>query len=327
MNMLFDAFVRGIQFGETQHSGALAVLPVLADLSAGPDYLTLQEALATGTIAITEINEGGSVPELSVVNQGDMPVLLLDGEELAGAKQNRVVNTTILIKAHSKCVIPVSCVEQGRWHNASHEFKDSGNLMTSKLRVKKQQSVSKNMNVTGCRTSDQGEVWDGVHEMVSFFMVESDTGAMKDVYDHVGNDLTSMLRAFTPIPGQRGFAVFINGKIVGIEYISQPRAFAKVFEKLLRSYAMEALQIKKPKDSVIQAEAAIAFLANLSSCDIKSYDAIGHGQEHRVTGRKIVGSALTVSDDMVHLSLLANDKGYNGYGEDDVIVEVPFPRS
>ena len=43
---------------------------------------------------ITEVSEGGSVPELRVVNKGDARILVLDGEELRGAKQNRVLNTT-----------------------------------------------------------------------------------------------------------------------------------------------------------------------------------------------------------------------------------------
>ena len=32
----------------------------------------------------------GSVPELEVINKANVPVLLLDGERTAGAKQNRV---------------------------------------------------------------------------------------------------------------------------------------------------------------------------------------------------------------------------------------------
>jgi hypothetical protein len=62
-----------------------------------------------------EVSRGGSVPELKVVNKSDRMLLILDGEGLVGAKQNRIVNTTILIAGNTTTVIPVSCVEQGRW--------------------------------------------------------------------------------------------------------------------------------------------------------------------------------------------------------------------
>ena len=59
--------------------------------------------------------KGGSVPDLLVENRGDVRVLFLEGEELIGAKQNRILNTSVLVAAHTKVKIPVSCVERGRW--------------------------------------------------------------------------------------------------------------------------------------------------------------------------------------------------------------------
>ncbi len=328
MNELLRSFVNGIHYGPLQQSGALAVLPILADLPTGPDYLTLPEALAAGAIAITEVSESGSVPELAVVNQSDMPVLLLDGEELAGAKQNRVVNTTILLKQHSKTVIPVSCVEQGRWQYASREFQDSGNVMAAQLRVRKQRAVSDSLSCSGRRASDQGDVWDGVNELAMEFGVHSSTGAMRDVYHSVADDLEEMLRAFTPVPGQRGMAVCVHGKVAGVEYLSQPRAFAKVFEKLLRSYALDALKIREPEKAAISPDEAHTFLALLATSAVQSYEAVGHGYEHRVSGQAVVGSALTVEEAVVHLSLLAttNKKSPRRRGHDEAH-EVPFSRS
>jgi hypothetical protein len=45
------------------------------------------------------VSEGGSVPHLLFINDAMRPVLLLDGEELVGAKQNRVLNLTVLAAA------------------------------------------------------------------------------------------------------------------------------------------------------------------------------------------------------------------------------------
>ncbi len=86
------------------------------------DYLMLDEALGSGWARVTEISESGSVPELRFVNNGAQPVFILDGEELVGAKQNRVVNLSLLVPAKSTLTIPVSCVEAGRWHARSRAF-------------------------------------------------------------------------------------------------------------------------------------------------------------------------------------------------------------
>ena len=79
-----------------------------------PDYLLLEDAIARGLARVTELTADGSVPELNFENGSDQPVLLLDGEELVGAKQNRVLNLTVLAPAKQSIVIPVSCVEAGR---------------------------------------------------------------------------------------------------------------------------------------------------------------------------------------------------------------------
>ena len=104
-------------------------------------YRTLSDALASSDIVITEVSAGGSVPELMVVNRGSTAVLLIDGEELAGAKQNRVLNTSILLAARSETRIPVSCTEQGRWSYASPAFAESGNIMAQKVRAMKSRSA------------------------------------------------------------------------------------------------------------------------------------------------------------------------------------------
>ncbi len=96
--------------GEPVTHGPLAVIPLLAPNLDDPDWLTLEEA---GDHArVTEVSEAGSVPFLRVANGADQPLLLLDGEELVGAKQNRILNTTVLVAAHTEVTIPVSCVER-----------------------------------------------------------------------------------------------------------------------------------------------------------------------------------------------------------------------
>src|SRR3989454_6869721 len=123
-----SALLETLGVGEPLSHGALTVIPLLAPKEVEPDWLTLAEAGAA--VTITEVSADGEVPTLSLVNDTDRPVLLLDGEELIGAKQNRILNTTVLVAAHAALRIPLSCVEPGRW---SYRDRKSTRLNSSHL--------------------------------------------------------------------------------------------------------------------------------------------------------------------------------------------------
>ena len=134
MEAIVKKQMEGIRFGEIQIHNHVAVIPLIGANGAGPDYLTLKEAMEKSLLRVTEVSENGSVPELKVMNLGETPVLLLDGEELSGAKQNRVLNTTILLREKSETVVPVSCTEHGRWFYCSSRFEESGHIMSARIR-------------------------------------------------------------------------------------------------------------------------------------------------------------------------------------------------
>ena len=100
----------------------LTVFPLFSSHVRTADYLTLDEALEQKCSVVTEVSEGGSVPELRFVNSGNRRVFLLDGEQLIGAKQNRILNLSILVAAGKTIIIPVSCVEAGRWRHRTSQF-------------------------------------------------------------------------------------------------------------------------------------------------------------------------------------------------------------
>jgi hypothetical protein len=84
MKLISDT-VSGTRLGDPITFRNMTVFPLFGQ-GITPDYLTLDEALAQKRAKVTEVSEGGSVPELRFVNEGDMPVFLMDGEELIGAK-------------------------------------------------------------------------------------------------------------------------------------------------------------------------------------------------------------------------------------------------
>lgn len=131
-----------IALGEAQTYRNLAVFPLLAGGDGGPEYMTLAGALKEGLLLVAEVSESGSVPEILITNKAPKPVLILDGEELRGAKQNRASNTTVLVPANSEMKLNVSCTERGRWHYDSERFADSGVVMAHGVRRAKSASVS-----------------------------------------------------------------------------------------------------------------------------------------------------------------------------------------
>jgi hypothetical protein len=104
-------FLRRSYVGPRQFHKALSLWPLLPTPgAAGPnglDYVPLADALEDGF--------SGHVPHVRVENRAATAVLILFGEELRGAKQNRVANASFLLPPREERVIDVSCVEQGRW--------------------------------------------------------------------------------------------------------------------------------------------------------------------------------------------------------------------
>src|SRR5215470_15453573 len=94
-----------VTIGQPQNVGRLTVFPFLGSSEDPPPYLLLDEALANGVAKVTETSTSGSVPELRFENRSDQSILIVDGEALIGAKQNRIVNISILVPAQS--VIPI----------------------------------------------------------------------------------------------------------------------------------------------------------------------------------------------------------------------------
>src|SRR5262249_18638312 len=97
-----DKLIGIVTVGSPVRDQALSVYPLTYNYRpAAPGYLVLDEALSTGEFGITEISESGSVPRLLAINDNNAPVFLLDGEELVGAKQNRVLNLSIMLAPRS----------------------------------------------------------------------------------------------------------------------------------------------------------------------------------------------------------------------------------
>ena len=148
------SFLETVKLARKQVHRNMTLFPLLAPDGVTPHYLVLEQALEKDRVHITELDQDGSVPELKLVNKGNKPVLVIEGEELVGAKQNRTVNVSFLIAGKSEMVLPVSCVEQGRWEYESNRFSSGKRMMHASLRQRSQQDVSYSLHHDGEYRSD-----------------------------------------------------------------------------------------------------------------------------------------------------------------------------
>jgi hypothetical protein len=196
---IIEATLNEVKLGDPQHYRNMSVFPLLFSGKSKLEYLMLGKALNEGIIMITEISENGSVPELKLINMSETYILLLDGEELEGAKQNRVLNTTILVYPKSELKVPVSCTEQGRWNRVSAAFHDSEKIMFSRARGNKMSSVHQSLKYGGGYQSNQSEVWKDISQLQNKLNIHSPTSAMKDIYDKEKDNLDDFLKAFEQV--------------------------------------------------------------------------------------------------------------------------------
>jgi hypothetical protein len=241
------------------------------------------------------------VPALKVVNTGDAAVFMLDGEELIGAKQNRVVNLSILVPANRETVIPVSCVESGRWRYASETFASSSSAQFAEGRAAKMRQVTRSMEMDGGRASDQAEVWSLLAEKSERLGATSETGAMSALCEKVDRPLDDLVTAFRAQPEQVGAAFAIDGRVAGLEWFDAASTWRKLAPKLLRSYALDALDSRGRRG-----EGGIAdlptLLAALRTAIGTAHAAVGEGEDIRLSGARVAGAALFARGRVIHLS-------------------------
>ena len=310
MDTIIKNYLEQLKVGRKQSYKNLSLYPLLSAYSSGLEYLLLDEALTRGLMEVVELDSDGSVPELKVANKSPEMILILDGEELVGAKQNRIVNATILIQQNTTIVIPVSCVEHGRWSYDSPKFHSQERMMSSNLRARKSEQVNYSVRSTGEFRADQSAIWDGIAEKAVRMEAPSPTGAMAAIYDKEMPSIEEYVKHFRLIDSQVGAIFMINGKVVGLDAFGKPGTFSEVFKKLLESYALDAIDWDDPdKEHKALKSEVTRFQNSALSAKTETRPSVGLGTDFRLESRKITGFALALDDQLLHVSIFARVDG------------------
>ncbi len=299
---------------EPQRHEALTVFPLAGadpvDLAC--DLLT--DALSAGTLRITEVG-AGTVPRLLATNKGEVDVLVLDGEQLVGARQNRMTNRSILLPAGSETEIPVSCMEQGRWRVQSDAFAPTRSHSPSGVRRRAREAEAARAAAGDVATPDslalsQGEVWREIAAYSTDLGNVSETGALDGVYARREEDLETWAAAFPAVPGQVGLLAFVGGEPIGMDVIGSQRLYGLLHGRLLHGYIVDAWRGGRTEapTEVRGRMAAQHFLHRVREAWRTEAPTVGRGRYRVLTGA-VVGGELDADGRLVHLCAFPSRRG------------------
>lgn len=296
--------LHGLTLGAPIGFGSLGVYPLIGPGHA-PSYWTLREAVGAGQARVREVSESGAVPQLLVENFSAKPILILDGEELIGAKQNRCANVTILAPAGQTLVIPVSCVEAGRWSYQSPQFAVADRAQFARGRAMKVAAVNESLRSDGVRDADQGQVWAEISAKSARMRVASPTAAMGDIYDQHRRDLDRYVSAVQPVADQVGAVFAIGDAIVGLDLFDAAETLRAMLPKLVRSYAIDAIESTANGTGPPPESTAAGFMAAVVAARTETYPGVGLGTDIRLTAQALVAGGLVYEGRIVHLAAFA----------------------
>jgi hypothetical protein len=299
-------WIAGLEIGEGIHHRNLTLFPVFRPGEGdgfgdrAPRYQLLSDGIEKGEAVVEEVNEGGDVPFLSVKNKGGTPILIPEGEILVGAKQNRVVNLTVLVAAAAAYKLAVSCVEQGRWRYLSRQFEAKA-WAHPKLRALKMKSVHRNRAAVGGARSDQGEVWQEVGEHLADLAAPSPTSSMTDGFEAAEGRLEGYRKKIRLPEEACGFVAARGGRILGVDLFDTPDTMHKLWKRIADAYFVEAVR-EDEEQPPTSPEAAKEFLTQVTEQLVPAAEQPDLGCELEVSGDELAGSALWHEGAICHLA-------------------------
>lgn len=218
--------------------------------------LILEEALKAGTLRVAEKSGGAEVNKLEVENTGERPVYLQAGDTVKGGQQDRTIGVDFILRPKSgKTTIDAFCVEPGRWETRGATLSTAATFTLSEAPL-----ASKEQKLAVRLTKSQSQVWTAggrINGLVqsepqvstlsaSYVLTIEDPEVRKKVAQYV-NTLLDVVKSRSDLVGM---AFAVNGEPDTIEIYAASGLFLKLWPKLLRSAAIEALTRKAPTESV-----------------------------------------------------------------------------
>lgn len=280
----------------------IAIIPLKTE-KAYIDILTLKKGLELGLVQVKEC-EKSQVNTLIVENNAVTPLILIDGDEVVGGDQNRIVNATILIDAKSEMKIPVSCTEKNRWGYKS-EFKQSRYIANFETRRAKEYA-------SRVSASFQDVIWSSIDTLENENSFRSPTAAMEESYENLRINHNKIIKEFEIVEGQTGVLIIVDGEIKGFELFLNSEIYKEFHEKILKSYLIDS----KIKDNVftVNIDAVQDMINRACNSSFEKKDSKGLEDAYSFENDEGLGTIYLFKNNIIHWSYfkktekIANDE-------------------
>ncbi len=275
--------------GEPVFLRNLVITPVKGSASNGFSPVTIDEIIHAEKGSFQE-SDTPDIDEIQFSNDGDEPVLMLDGEEIIGAMQNRIIAHSHMIEPHSVENIPVVCVEEGRWEELGGF--ETGHCSYPRLRAVLLRSRFR-------KTDIQKTVWKEITRKLTVTRTQSATSSMHDIYENLDDEVARYVEDFKSLNhGTIGFIGSAGDRILGCDLFHNPQTYQKFEQKLIRSYALDAIEYRQRRGNRPETKQFLNSIINALQKRTRK------GQPHiHFKGTGFFGQTLLHDNTLVHISV------------------------
>ena len=267
-------------------------------------YLSFSEAIAKNQVQISEVNKEGLLTKLSVSNKSSDNIIILNGELIIGTqiRQDRIVDSTVLIPGYATVLINTFCGEQYRWSpRLSNKISTSESLYFSSGRANNAADIN-------TKLSKQCRIWSEISEKISDFNVKSFTNSVDQIYKKKKVNVEEIVNFFK-IPSEAvGVALGINNQLVNIDIFSNNCMLQIYLPKIIRSIALDSFK-KISKKSYLKKKDVHRFLRQIHQANKQKRKVVEGtlGEELQFNSESVAGSILYHKEQTVHFSAFVKE--------------------
>ena len=267
-------------------------------------YLSFSEAIAKNQVQISEVNKKGLLTKLSVSNKSSNNIIILNGELIIGTqiRQDRIVDSTVLIPGYATVLINTFCGEQYRWSpRLSNKISTSESLYFSSGRANNAADIN-------TKLSKQCRIWSEISEKISDFNIKSFTNSVDQIYKKKKVNVEEIVNFFK-IPSEAvGVVLGINNQLVNIDIFSNNCMLQIYLPKIIRSIALDSFK-KISKKSYLKKKDVHRFLRQIHQANKQKRQVVegALGEELQFNSESVAGSILYYKEQTVHFSAFVKE--------------------